>query len=255
MPKVKGKKFPYTPEGEAAAAEYAQKTGGPFQMRAKGFNNSPMQKNFGSSLAINKKLDNDGGTGKTGQPGPIMKKIDVTSKLEKSNMEGGLTGKPGIGKLDGPMKKKMGKNAMKPTGPKLNTLNTRVQTAGKKFGSDVKTGIAKAASKIGLKKSGNIGAKLKNKYSSSAQRANKVAKPGESQFQFKNRTRKSTPKAAAGTSKLPTKKSGNIDWGKSAAINPNITIPKSKPYVKPKSKIQTKANEYLEFTIISKNLS
>ena len=96
MPNVGGKKFAYTPEGEAAAAEYAQQTGAPFQMRAKAFNNSPMQKNFGKDLAINKKLDSN--------TSPILKKTGVTSKLNKSNMEGGLTGKVGLGELDGPLK-------------------------------------------------------------------------------------------------------------------------------------------------------
>ena len=97
MPKVKGKSFPYTPEGEAAAAEYAeQKAGAPFQMRAKKYGNSPMQKNFGSSLAINKKLDKD-------------------------SMAGGLTGQPSgeTGKIgEGPMRKNspMKKGGAKPTG-------------------------------------------------------------------------------------------------------------------------------------------
>jgi hypothetical protein len=84
MPDVGGKKFAYTPEGEAAAAEYAEQIGAPFQMRAKGFNNSPMQKNFGPDLALNKKLD-------------------------KNDTEGGLTGGPNLGKLDGPMKFKFPK--------------------------------------------------------------------------------------------------------------------------------------------------
>ena len=96
MPNVGGKKFAYTPEGEAAAAEYAQQTGAPFQMRAKAFNNSPMQKNFGKDLAINKKLDKDSMSGGlTGQPsgetgklghGPILKKkggIKSTPKFDK----------------------------------------------------------------------------------------------------------------------------------------------------------------------------
>ena len=199
MPNVGGKKFAYTPEGEAAAAEYAQKTGAPFQMRAKTHNNSPMQKNFGKDLALNKDLDKDSS--------PLLSK----------------------GKKGGSM----------PT-PKTGGWNKNIQSSAKTFGSNFKTSIDKGASKIGLKKTGNIGAKLKSKYSSSAQRANKVARPGESQFQFKNRTRKSAPKT--GTSKLTTNKSGNIDWGKSTSMNSNITVPKSKPYVKPKSKIQTKAD-------------
>tara|TARA_R100001463_G_scaffold121149_1_gene177366 strand:+ start:2849 stop:3091 length:243 start_codon:yes stop_codon:yes gene_type:complete len=78
MPNVEGKEFAYTPEGEAAAAEYAAQIGAPFQMKAKAYNNSPMQKNFGPDLALNKKLD-------------------------KNDTKGGLTGKPGLGKLDGPL--------------------------------------------------------------------------------------------------------------------------------------------------------
>jgi len=78
MPNVGGKTFEYSPEGEAAASEYAQQTGTPFQMKAKGYKNSPMQKNFGPDLAINKKLD-------------------------KNDTKGGLTGKPSLGKLDGPL--------------------------------------------------------------------------------------------------------------------------------------------------------
>ena len=31
----------------------------PFEMKAKSYGNSPMQKNFGKSLAVNKKLDMD----------------------------------------------------------------------------------------------------------------------------------------------------------------------------------------------------
>ena len=33
MPNIGGKQFPYTPEGEAAAADYAQQTGAPFKMK------------------------------------------------------------------------------------------------------------------------------------------------------------------------------------------------------------------------------
>lgn len=65
--------------------------GSPFEMRAKRYNNSPMQKNFGDSLAITKKLDKD-------------------------NMVGGLTGQPSgeTGKIgSGPFKKT--KSNVKPT--------------------------------------------------------------------------------------------------------------------------------------------
>ena len=191
MPNVGGKKFAYTPEGEAAAAEYAQQTGAPFQMRAKAFNNSPMQKNFGSELAINKKLDKDSGTGATGQPGPVLKKLDTTSKLSRKDMEGGMTGKPSTGELDGPLRKTKSNMAG------INKANTNLQTQFKKTGGDIKTGIAKVAKTVGLKKrTGSIGDKMKQKYSGAAQRAGKVARPGESQHQFKTRTRK--PKAKTG---------------------------------------------------------
>lgn len=89
MPNVGGKKFAYTPEGEAAAAEYAQQTGAPFQMRAKGFNNSPMQKNFTESIKVNETGD-----------------LALNKKLDKNDTEGGLTGGPNMGKLDGPLQKK-----------------------------------------------------------------------------------------------------------------------------------------------------
>tara|TARA_R110001592_G_scaffold305471_1_gene578082 strand:- start:215 stop:529 length:315 start_codon:yes stop_codon:yes gene_type:complete len=91
--------------------------GAPFQMRAKAFNNSPMQKNFGSELAINKKLDKDSGTGNTGQPGPMAKKLDTTSKLSRKDMEGGMTGAPSTGELDGPLTMKT-KSPMKMKGKK-----------------------------------------------------------------------------------------------------------------------------------------
>jgi len=190
MPKVNGKKFAYTPEGKAEAAAYAQKTGAPFQMRAKGFNNSPMQKNFGDSLAINKKLDKDSMSGGlTGQPsgetgklghGPIMKK--TSSPMKK----GGTSPTPA-----------KSKGGTKPA-PKLTKFNTGVQKAAKNIGSNFKADVNKFASKIGLKKrTGSIGDKMKQKYSGAAQRAGKVARPGESQHQFKTRTRKSTPKASS----------------------------------------------------------
>ena len=211
MPKVGGKKFAYTPEGEAAAAEYAQQTGAPFQMRAKAFNNSPMQKNFGDSLAINKKLDKNSGNN-PGQPGPILKKTGVTSKLDKSSMQGGMTGRVSLGELDGPLKKNVSsplkKGGASPTptkskggtkpAPKLTKFNTGVQKTAKTIGGNIKTGVGKFAKSVGLKKTGNIGAKLKQKYSPKAQRAGTVARPGESQFQFKTRTRKSTPKVKTG---------------------------------------------------------
>ena len=70
-----------------------------FKMRAGKM--GPMQKNFGASLAINKKLDKD-------------------------NMAGGLTGKPSTGELDGPLAKKKGGIA-----PTNKTATTRKKNAGK----------------------------------------------------------------------------------------------------------------------------
>jgi len=164
MPNVGGKKFAYTPEGEAAAAEYAQQTGAPFQMRAKAFNNSPMQKNFGSSLAINTQLDKDSGTGKTGQPGPVLKKLDITSKLLRQDMEGGLTGAPSTGDLDGPLKKKFPAHQDKPGVVKANKWSSSEAKAKrqefrddiKSFGTGLVSGIKEFGSQIqsGVKRVG-----------------------------------------------------------------------------------------------------
>ena len=57
---------------------------------------------------------------------------------------------------------------------------------------------------IKAKKTGDVGEKLKSKYSGEAQRADKVAKPGESKYQFDVRTRK--PK-----SKVESNTTGNLD--------------------------------------------
>lgn len=73
--------------------------GSPYKMKAGKM--GPMQKNFGASLAINKKLDKD-------------------------NMAGGLTGKPSTGELDGPLAKK--KNGVAPTNK---TATTRKNNPGK----------------------------------------------------------------------------------------------------------------------------
>ena len=73
--------------------------GSPYKMKAGKM--GPMQKNFGASLAINKKLDKD-------------------------NMAGGLTGKPSTGELDGPLAKKKGGVA-----PTNKTATTRKKNPGK----------------------------------------------------------------------------------------------------------------------------
>ena len=48
---------------------------------------------------------------------------------------------------------------------------------------------------LGVKKTGNIGENLKKKYSSEAQRANEVPRPGESKYQFDVRKGKARNKA------------------------------------------------------------
>jgi hypothetical protein len=107
--------------------------------------------------------------------------------------------------MSSPFKLRSGNSPLKKKGGIKGVHNT-VQSTAKKFGSDFKTSIDKGASKIGLNKTGDIGAKMKSKYSSSAQRANKVARPGESQFQFKNRTRKSKSKSKVKTGTPTVKK-------------------------------------------------
>ena len=78
----------------------------PFKMKAAKYNNSPMQKNFGEHLAMNKKIDADANHSKPGQPSPMRLYDEVNSdvnKLNRVDMEGGLTGAPSTGMLDGPM--------------------------------------------------------------------------------------------------------------------------------------------------------
>ena len=79
----------------------------PFQMKAKGFNNSPMQKNFGSQLAMNKGLDNSSVKDGRAKSSALQVKMD-TKKLSRADMEGGLTGAPSTGELDGPMRNGLG---------------------------------------------------------------------------------------------------------------------------------------------------
>lgn len=234
----------------------------PFKMKASKYGNSPMQKNFGEHLAINKRIDADANHSKPGQPSPMKFYNEVNSdvnKLNRVDMEGGLTGAPSTGRLDGPMeeggpmmkkspmrkgKGNMGainqasKAGIKPGGPMsgigmlksgINKANTRVQSQGKRMGAQVKGLVDKGAKNIGLKKTGNIGAKLKQKYSGTAQRAGKVAKPGESQHKFKTRTRKpktSGPKVMLTIASIaPTPKSGFKPGG--AKLN----TPKFKPSI------------------------
>tara|TARA_R100000008_G_C3558411_1_gene154559 strand:- start:153 stop:1019 length:867 start_codon:yes stop_codon:yes gene_type:complete len=125
MPKVKGKKFPYTPEGEAAAAEYAQEHGAPFQMRAKHYGNSPMRKNFPQAF------DRDPNAGG---------RLSLNRKLDKDNMSGGLTGQPSgeTGKLgSGPIRKNspMKKGGATATGGGAAKKGGSKPAGGKKGGS------------------------------------------------------------------------------------------------------------------------
>ena len=273
----------------------------PFKMKAAKYNNSPMQKNFGEHLAMNKKIDADANHSKPGQPSPMRLYDEVNSdvnKLNRVDMEGGLTGAPSTGMLDGPMeeggpmmmkkqspmklkgkkspmkmkaekspmrkgKGNMGainqasKAGIKPGGPMsgigmlksgINKANTKVQSQSKRMGAQVKGLVDKGAKKIGLKKTGNIGAKLKQKYSGAAQRAGKVAKPGESQYKFKTRTRK--PKAKPSGPKPVSIFGGFKTYGYDSTTKKAPTAPKGKPYVKPKSKIKVKPVLKTDFTKI-----
>ena len=104
--------------------------GSPFEMKAKYFGNSPMQKNFSGSLAINKKLDKD-------------------------SMSGGLTGQPSgeTGKLGhGPILKKKGGIKSTPKFDKFKAdfgkFTKGFGTGMKQFGSQIKSGIGKTSSNI-----------------------------------------------------------------------------------------------------------
>ena len=61
------------------------------------------------------------------------------------------------------------------------------------------------------KKTGDIGKEMKSKYSGEAQRADKVARPGESEYQFKVRTRKARSKKAGQQAKIDPKSEVKID--------------------------------------------
>ena len=115
--------------------------GSPYKMKAGKM--GPMQKNFGSELAINKKLD-------------------------KKSMEGGMTGQPG-NTLDGPLAKKSpmykkGKNAVSPTNKKATTRKKNAGPLGGKAkrdsmlsdtnndGNMITRGFAKAAANRKAKK-------------------------------------------------------------------------------------------------------
>jgi len=67
----------------------------------------------------------------------------------------------------------------------------------------------------------DIGGEMKDKYSSKAQRANKVAKPGESKYQFDVRTRKSRKKPDKYVTQT-TEENANIDPASEIKIDPKV---------------------------------
>ena len=217
MPNVKGKKFPYTPEGEAAAEEYAAKTGSPFMMKAKKYGNSPMRKNFGSSLAVNKVLDKD-------------------------NMQGGLTGKPSgkTGKLGhGPILKKKGGGAALKFREDVNKLDKKIQTGAAKVGSKFKKSVGNLAKSLKVKSTGNIGDKVARKYGtgdykSGGSKAHLSMNPGESKYKYNVRMKKeqrARDKKASKSTGTGFKTFGYDTWK-------TPETPKSTAYTKPKSTIK-----------------
>ena len=102
------------------------------------------------------------------------------------------------------------------------------------------------------KKTGNIGEEMKSKYSGEAQRADKVARPGESEYQFRVRTRKARSKKA-------DKSEVKIDPASEVKIDPKVgmggytyvtktpeqykTTPKTKSTKTKKKVVKTKSND------------
>ena len=116
----------------------------PFKMKASKYGNSPMQKNFGEHLAINKKIDANANHGRPGQPSPMKFYDEVNSdvnKLNRVDMEGGLTGAPSTGRLDGPMEE---------GGPMMK--KSPIRKNGAKSKSNM--GAVNKASKAGIKPGG-----------------------------------------------------------------------------------------------------
>ena len=148
----------------------------PFKMKAAKYNNSPMQKNFGEHLAMNKKIDADANHSKPGQPSPMRLYDEVNSdvnKLNRVDMEGGLTGAPSTGRLDGPMEE---------GGPMMMKKQSPMKLKGKKSPMKMKAkkspmtkgnmGAVSQAKKAGIKPGGpmsgigmmkNLGGGMANK--------------------------------------------------------------------------------------------
>ena len=93
----------------------------------------------------------------------------------------------------------------------------RKNGSGFKMKSSPAKGLSNFFSNLGAslvaKKTSDIGGKMKSKYSGEAQRADKVARPGESEYQFKVRTRKARAKAkkAAKASEPVTRTSEQLE--------------------------------------------
>ena len=148
----------------------------PFKMKAAKYNNSPMQKNFGEHLAMNKKIDADANHSKPGQPSPMRLYDEVNSdvnKLNRVDMEGGLTGALSTGRLDGPMEE---------GGPMMMKKQSPMKLKGKKSPMKMKAkkspmtkgnmGAVSQAKKAGIKPGGpmsgigmmkNLGGGMANK--------------------------------------------------------------------------------------------
>ena len=154
--------------------------GSPYKMKAGKM--GPMQKNFGSELAINKKLD-------------------------KKSMEGGMTGQPG-NTLDGPLAKKSpmyarGKNAVKPTNKTATT---------KKVGASRDSMLSDTNNDGNMITRGFAKAKA-NRKAATAKRAAKKARPTSLTPKFKKIDTKLTRK--------PVTLSGNkVKKNKLAITNP-----------------------------------
>jgi hypothetical protein len=110
--------------------------GSPFEMSAKRYNNSPMQKNFSDSLAITKKLDkNSMAGGLTGQPSGETGKIGSGPLRKNANPIK-------IGNPSNPMRQRFVKN--------VKNFGTGLKTAGK----DIKHKLAGTAGRAKMVASG-----------------------------------------------------------------------------------------------------
>jgi len=134
----------------------------PFKMKANKYGNSPMQKNFGEHLAINKKIDADANHSRPGQPSPMKFYDEVNSdvnKLNRVDMEGGLTGAPSTGMLDGPMEEggpMMKKSPIRKNGAKSKSNMGAVNQA-------KKAGIKPGGPMSGIGMMKNLGGGMANK--------------------------------------------------------------------------------------------